>query len=117
MFCTSSFVSVMQREGPNFPVSSLMLVFGCFWFSQYATSRILAGKLTWCPVREQCVRATLIVFVPQDFDQHLGFPHISEPVRIQTLGSEGSVEAFYKSIVRRLPGSREVDLNVVRLSP
>ena len=94
-----------------------MLVFGCFWFSQYAASRILAGELTWRPVRERCVRTTLIVFLPPAFDQHLGLPHISEPVRVQALGSEGTVEAFYKSIVRRLPGSREVDLSVVTVSP
>ena len=47
----------------------------------------------------------------------LRFEQACEPARVQTLGPEGSVERFHESVVRRLAGTREVDLDPVLISP
>ena len=85
--------------------------------SQIAASRDLTGELAGCPFSERSVRTTLIVFLPTSFDQPLRFVKIGEPVRIQALGPEGSVEGLDERVVGRFARSREVDLDSVLISP
>jgi hypothetical protein len=87
---------------------------GC---SQYAASPVLTDELAWCPFSERSVRTTLIVFLPPCFDQPLRLGQRPEPVSIQALGSEGSVERFHEGIVGRLAWAGEVDLHTVLVGP
>jgi hypothetical protein len=58
----------------------------------------MAGELAWCPVSERCVRTTVIIFLPPCFDQRPCLLHVSEPVRVQALCSEGSIKALDERI-------------------
>lgn len=96
--------SIMDRKGPArqfVPERQLVLGFPCF--SQIEANPDLAGKFRWRPVGQSPVRTTHFVFQPPGFDQLLRFRQALEPVGIQALASEGSVERFAKGVVGWLP--------------
>src|SRR5450631_1128954 len=105
------------NEGTSISVPSLELVIGRLGFSQIAASRDLAGELAWRPLAERSVRTTLIVFSSPSFDKPPCLVQVSEPVGIQTFGTEGAIERFDEGVVSWLARTREVDLHPVLVSP
>lgn len=47
----------------------------------------------------------------------LGLRQGREPMHIQTLRPQSSIERFHIGVVGRLPGPREVDLHLVLIGP
>ena len=98
--------------------SSDSLVFDRFRLQPYRASRRMAGEVTWCPVTERCVRATLIVFPPPCFDELSTFLQIEEPVgfrhsprrvplKLSTKSLSVHVESRSHRVVVRIEGCRE----------
>jgi len=63
------------------------------------------------------VRTTLIVFPSPGFDELACLLQIHEPVGVETLAAECSVEALYERIVGWFTRSREVNLCPVLVGP
>jgi hypothetical protein len=63
------------------------------------------------------VRTTLSVFLPPRLDETFCFGQRPEPVGIQALSTEGSVQRFNEGVVVRLTWTGEVDLHPVLVSP
>jgi hypothetical protein len=63
------------------------------------------------------VRTTVIVFSPPRLDDLLGLGQCLEPVHIQTLRAQGSVERLPMRVVSRFSWPREVDLDAVVIRP
>ena len=57
------------------------------------------------------------IFLPPGIDPLPGFEQNAEPMGIHPLRSESCVGRFYKRVVRRVAGMREVDLEPVLIRP
>lgn len=79
--------------------------------------RNMTRELCGCPVVQDPVRTTYIIFLPPLLDEVLCFGQCLEPVGVQALCPEGSVERFAEGIVGRFAGTGEVDLHLVTISP
>jgi hypothetical protein len=62
------------------------------------------------------VRTTHIIFLPPLLDEMLCFGQSLEPVGVQTLCPEGSVERLAEGVVGRLSWPGEVDLYPMAIS-
>lgn len=63
------------------------------------------------------MRAALILITSPAFDNSLGFRDRFEPVQIQTLLAQRSVEGFDEGVVGRFPRATKVDAGVVMICP
>ena len=77
----------------------------------------MTGEFLGCPVGESSVRTTNIVFPSPSFDELSGIFQIAEPVGVEALGAEGSIERLAEGIVGWLAWTREVDLHSLAVSP
>lgn len=57
------------------------------------------------------------IFLPPGIDPWPGFEQSAEPMGNHPLRLESCVGRFYKRVVRRVAGTREVDLDPILISP
>ena len=77
----------------------------------------MADEFGWCPVAESPVRTTLILFPSPGFEELSSILQIAEPVGVEALRAEGSVERFAEGVVGWLTRTREVALHFVLVDP
>ena len=68
-------------------------------------------------VPDRAVGADLVVVPTPSIQLFPAVGKAHEPVRVQALGPELRIERLDEAVIRRFPGAREVQRDVVRISP
>ena len=77
----------------------------------------MAGKLLWRDIIESHVRPSLIVVAPPSFDDRFGVFHGFEPMHVQALVAQRSIEGLHVTVIGRFAGPTEIDAGFAVVGP